>query len=80
MCRVQGTCRGRWPIILAPPREKRVVLRFDSGRGGRGNFGGTGAAYYGRQKCVKVVQGVLCVAELTIVRIVPSRVIWPPAQ
>ena len=79
MCRVEGTCRGPVAHNTTPPGEKRLVLRLIIGREGWGNLGGTGAAYYGRRKCVKLVQGVLGVTELAVVCIVPSRVVWPPA-
>ena len=77
---MQGTCRGPVARNTTPPGEKGLVPRLVSGRGGRGHFGGTGVAYYGRRECIELVQSVFCVAELAVVHIVPSGVVWPPTS
>ena len=44
-----------------------------------GNFSRKGAAHFGQRERIKLVKGVLRVAEHAVVRVVPSDVVWPPA-
>ena len=43
-----------------------------------GNFGGVRRVHSSSRKCIELVHGLLWVAKLGVICIVPSRVVWPP--
>src|SRR5437588_764074 len=70
---------GLWPVTPPPPERKGSSRGLSQGKGGRGSLRRLGKANSGRRERIKLVQGIFCMAELAVVRVIPGGVIRPPA-